>query len=230
MKCTSCGADSPAEARFCHYCGGQFELPMPQRQSRAEIFARIKASPQFLEGQTPERIAKVPKPSTASKTLFNVFSYLLVGKIAMAIVVPIGFVLLFGFIMFAGSSLSPSSALPIGLLLVGGLILFMLFVSMTLGIVVRSFGNHVFSAIFKKQEELEKAPVEVQPAIAIAKRTHVWGESARTQYFVTFELEDGQRKEYALWYDTMYGRIAEQDAGVLFSRADYAADFDLVTV
>ncbi|TWT39343.1 DUF2500 family protein [Blastopirellula retiformator] len=234
MNCKSCGAHAPADARFCHYCGGQIESPSPQSPSRADIFARIKASPQYRESQSPERLGKLPTPSAAPKALFTVFSYLVAGKLALAVIAPVGFLLFVIFFFVAGGARSPQSFFLIAFVLALFLLAVMVVVGVGMSLLVKKLGGHVFSGVFKKQEELENASIEVQPAIVVAKRTHVWGgigdSSAKTNYYATFELEDGSRHEFALWYGTMYGRIAEEDAGVLFSRVDYAADFDLVTL
>ncbi|MFY9437096.1 MAG: DUF2500 domain-containing protein [Limnochordia bacterium] len=78
-----------------------------------------------------------------------------------------------------------------------------------------------------------RQPVLVERARVISKRTHVWSSSrhhthhpgsvhhhshyhrsVHTQYFITFELEDGSRHEFQVsGHD--YGLIAEGDVGSL---------------
>jgi hypothetical protein len=62
------------------------------------------------------------------------------------------------------------------------------------------------------------SPVESVPAKVVAKRTETSGRmnggSVWTTYFVTFELEDGQRPEYAV-RGREYGVLVEGDRGTL---------------
>lgn len=214
-------------------------MPLPPSSgSRAETFAQIKRSRQFEQAQTVERLDRVPKPSGAPKVLFSIFSVILAGKVAMAvggfIGAPILFLIFFFFIFLQGPGhVDPAGMMTFAIIAVAGFLGLILLASLTLGLVVRKYSGQIFSSVFKKQDELERAPIDVLPAIAVGKRTQVWGgagdTAAKTNYYVTFELEDGSRREYALWYGTMYGRIVEEDPVVLFARGDYAADFDLVT-
>jgi hypothetical protein len=60
-------------------------------------------------------------------------------------------------------------------------------------------------------------PVEALPAIVRVKRTEVHGfsgESTRTDYYVTFELRDGVRREVRVSGEA-YGQMAEGDEGTL---------------
>jgi len=56
------------------------------------------------------------------------------------------------------------------------------------------------------------------PARIISKRTHVWGghgnSSAHTSYYVTFEDENGERREFSV-SDSFYSMHAEGDTGML---------------
>ncbi|WP_025707846.1 DUF2500 domain-containing protein [Paenibacillus graminis] len=60
--------------------------------------------------------------------------------------------------------------------------------------------------------------LEIRMGTAVVKRTEVWGGSgesrANTDYFVTFEFEDFNRKELQVSGQT-YGMIAEGDRGEL---------------
>ncbi|UUO09206.1 DUF2500 family protein [Blastopirellula sp. J2-11] len=248
----NCGGESAPGASFCQYCGAAVTISGRPSQSHARLFEQIKASPQFHQAQSPERLAKLPQPSGAPKTVFTLLSALVAGKAAMAVV---GFLLMP--ILFLGMLFMMSPVFQNGMpndpqLLSASfegaqrnMFRFMIFVvpciiflfvvtSIGFGLVARHFSGHVYSSVFQNIEALEKSPVEVRPAIAVAKRTQVWGgignHAASTRYFVTFETEDGRRQEYALWYGAMYGGIAEDDAGVLFTRGDYAADFDRIAI
>jgi hypothetical protein len=85
-----------------------------------------------------------------------------------------------------------------------------------------------------KMDKFESDPARAVPVIVIDKRTDVWGghgdNSAKTNYFVTCETEDGAREEYQLWDGAMYGKMSSGDAGILFLRSNYGLDFDRVVV
>jgi hypothetical protein len=51
-------------------------------------------------------------------------------------------------------------------------------------------------------------------AKVIAKRTHVWGDHSRTDYFITFEVESGDRMELEI-PDNQFGFLVEGDKGKL---------------
>ncbi|RCS46494.1 DUF2500 family protein [Bremerella cremea] len=97
-------------------------------------------------------------------------------------------------------------------------------------------GLGVYLAItqFKKMQSLETGELATLPAIVAGKRTMLSGgsgdSSASTYYYVTFEFEDGQRQEYPVWDGSLYGRVSEEDAGVLFLREQHALDFDRVRI
>ncbi|PQO39402.1 hypothetical protein C5Y96_02110 [Blastopirellula marina] len=94
----------------------------------------------------------------------------------------------------------------------------------------------VFMAIrmFQNFQTMRDGKVDAIAAIVTGKRTQVSGggenSSASTSYFVTFEFEDGQRREFPVLDGSLYGRVSEDDAGVLFSRDKFAVDFDRVRV
>jgi hypothetical protein len=85
---------------------------------------------------------------------------------------------------------------------------------------------------FKKMRHYEESPVVARAALIVSKRLSVSGgsgdSSASTSYFVTAEFEDGSREEFQAMTPQLYGRLAERDAGVLFTRATLAVDFDRV--
>jgi hypothetical protein len=66
-----------------------------------------------------------------------------------------------------------------------------------------------------------RRPVESVPARMVAKRTETSGSVSgntggmvSTWYYATFELEDGERREFSV-RGTVYGQLAEHDAGIL---------------
>lgn len=51
--------------------------------------------------------------------------------------------------------------------------------------------------------------------------------SESTSYYTTFEFADGSREEFSV-PTALYSQFAENDAGVLFTRANMVAAFDRV--
>ena len=74
-------------------------------------------------------------------------------------------------------------------------------------------------------------PVKTEAAIVTGKRTKVGGgKHPSTHYYLTCEFESGQRKEFPVYAESVYGRVAEGDAGIIFLRNDYAIDFERVVI
>ncbi|PQO45461.1 DUF2500 family protein [Blastopirellula marina] len=73
------------------------------------------------------------------------------------------------------------------------------------------------------------APVDSFPAIVAGKRMAVsGGEHTSTSYYLTFEFEDGKRDEFPVYDGRIYGKVTEEDAGILYLRNRYAVDFERV--
>ncbi|MHB9049903.1 MAG: DUF2500 family protein [Pirellulales bacterium] len=219
MKCESCGADVPAGAAQCDYCGSAAAQPVasPRSSARPEVFAAIKRSPAYLRRNSPERLAALPK----------------VGALEMAVPA-----------VFLGVFILVSLVITLGMLSVGGLVwhvagaigvIPMCMVVVPLGFIV--IGALSLSAWSSERATSSTAPILARPAIVTGKRTQVSGgghhhdhhhSSVSTSYFITFEMEDGSRVEYATLRPALFGEVAESDSGVLFSRLDTAVAFDRV--
>lgn len=52
------------------------------------------------------------------------------------------------------------------------------------------------------------------PAEVVSKRIHVQGDHSRTTYYVTFEVQSGDRMELIV-EGAEYGKLVEQDLGLL---------------
>jgi hypothetical protein len=72
-------------------------------------------------------------------------------------------------------------------------------------------------------------PVETVPAKVIGKRPHTWGgtgdTSAHTSYYITFELENGERLELPV-NDKFYGMHIEGDVGMLTHQGTQMMSFE----
>jgi hypothetical protein len=223
MRCPHCGADNAPAAALCQYCGAHLPQAAPAAMpERAEAFARIRKSAAFAESNSPARHARLPKIHPAQKVLLFGFFGVFIAVALVIFVMALGMGGAFGLVGWRMGG-GPGGALGI---------LPMLMAIVPLG--MAAVGVFLFLTVRKKMQTLETAPVVAVPVIVTDKRTHVSGggqdHSARTDYFVTCEVEDGSRKEYQAWDGNLYGRMAPQDAGIVYLRADHALDFDRVTI
>lgn len=202
MKCQSCGATVSPEAATCEYCGSH--IAAATGRLGRDVFERIKRSRQYQERERPERIARLPTLGLLAKAPIAIF-----------------------FVIFCGMALFMS----MGMCGMGR------FSSVPMFMAIVPFGMFVMGvfmavSLFRKMNAMENGPLQTLPAIVVGKRTEVSGggknSSAQTTYHATFETEDGRREEYQLWDGRMYGRLSDDDAGVLFLRDRYAVDFDRV--
>lgn len=214
MKCPSCGASLPEDSLTCDFCGSVTATPSQQRDK--DTFRRIKESSQYRQRNDPQRIERLPKPGVATKIFFGVFFTIFCGICFAGVIMTIVMSGLVGSMQgFRGFAIIPfcMGVVPLGMLGLGG---------------------YLAITQFKKMQSLETGELTTQPAIVVGKRTMVSGgsgdSSATTSYFVTFESEDGERREHQIWDGSLYGRISEDDAGVLFLREQYAIDFDRVRI
>lgn len=71
----------------------------------------------------------------------------------------------------------------------------------------------IFSAI-KEGVKNNKSPLLTVPAEVAAKRIDVRGDHSRTTYYITFEVQSGDRMEFSI-EGKEYGQLVEQDVGLL---------------
>lgn len=220
MKCRSCGADNPSSAVACGHCNSH--LPLSGESEKQAVFARIKSSGEYADRESPQRHARLPKPSTLHKAMLTVFFIVFIGGSAVMCVFAVGMAGVFGIF---GSQVGDGFGAAIGLVP-------LLMALMPLGFVVGGF--FLMRQMRKKMHAVEHDPVQAIPVVVVDKRTHVSGgsgdSSTSTQYFITCENEDGERNEYLVWDGKLYGRVQADDAGILFVRAGYGLDFDRVSV
>lgn len=207
MKCWSCGGDNPPDAAVCESCGSH--TPQTLQRERDAIFARIKASDEYAERDTPARRERLPKIPAVSK---------IVG-VAMFGVFIFGCLLALGFGIGAMVVLSAQ----------GGGMLFLVGCGMLLPLLFMFISGASFVQLRRRLKAIEEGPIEAIPVIVLDKRTHTSGRSSvRTTYHFTAETEDGTRQEYMLWDGPLYGRVTAGDAGIIFARREYGFDFDRV--
>lgn len=86
------------------------------------------------------------------------------------------------------------------------------------------FGSIIIKAVTMSVRNAQSLLLE-RRAVVVARRQEVWGESARTQHYITFQFPDGARAEFALQGEE-YGLIADGDAGLLRSQGTKFLGFD----
>jgi len=220
MKCPNCGAEVSTHAAKCEFCDSAVEpktarvaaaaSSLADADVRAAVFARIAQSDAYRQRDSDERRAALPQGTDLN------------------MLVPVAFFVVFavvGLIIFSGaigmSGVVGSQFGAAGLIPAAMSIVPLGFVALGIFMAVRQFG---------KFRDYQESPLLAHPAIIAAKRTEVSGgsgnSSASTSYFITAEFADGRREEFAVFKSSLYGRLAENDAGVLFSRGEFALDFD----
>ncbi len=214
MKCPSCGASLPEDSLTCEYCGSR--TTPPSQQHDQDIFRRVKQSPQYADRLSAERAQRLPKPGVGQMVFVVIFFTIFCGISLFIAVMAIG---------IGGFASLSENAFPFSL------------IPFCMGIVpIGMFAFGIFMAIkmFKLFQLMRDGKVDAVAAIIVGKRTQVSGgsgdSSASTAYFATFEFEDGERKEFMVYDGSLFGRISEDDAGILFSREKFAVDFDRVRI
>lgn len=190
MKCENCGADVPSGAMRCEYCGSAVAEPLAAGATpRQALFARLRQSPLLAQQNLAQLESQFPKP----------------GILALAI--PVVFMIIFmsasGFM-----ALSALQSAPAGFAIVPG------------GFVV--LGALMLVFIVKKYFEVQNAPPLARPAVIASKRSSTSSGSdgsSSTSYHVTFELEDGGRREYTVPQAAFFA-ASEGEGGALVTRAD----------
>jgi len=218
MECTSCGADVPPSGVQCEFCGST--VAPAKEAARADIFARIKRSDAYAQRDSPQRLAELPKLPAFVKNMMYVVP---VAFTVLSFIFMVGMWTVAGVFRFKGAALGDGFEGEISLVL-------LLMSVVPAAFVV--FGLLFLRSIGRRFREFQQAPTLARPAVIVGKRTQVSGgsgdSSASTAYFLTAEFEDGSRKEFPVFNPGLYGRLAEDDAGVLFTRGPAALDMDRV--
>lgn len=220
MKCPYCAAEVSSASRECQYCGAEIDRPRaPGPLSRDAVFEQILASSEYGRRNSPERHASLPKIPAFMQVLPIVFLVVFIGIGGFMAVMALGITGLFGAV---GFGMHPAGGL-FGL--VG-----LLFGLVPIGFVI--LGIFLMKKHLEKMRSFGQAEIKGEAVIIAGKRTAVSGggenSSASTTYFLTAEFQDGRREEFAALTPQIYAKVAEEDAGVLFLRDQYALDFDRV--
>lgn len=84
-------------------------------------------------------------------------------------------------------------------------LIFVLFIVMFVVIISKSISEN---------RKNDHSPVLTVTATVVTKRTHVWGDHSRTNYYVTFQVASGDRMELNVPHN-QFGYLVEGDQGSL---------------
>lgn len=88
-------------------------------------------------------------------------------------------------------------------------ILFLVVFGLVIGIIVAALVQNS-----RKNRRNDQSPRLTAEATVVTKRTHVWGDHSRTDYYVTFQFESGDRVELEIPHN-QFGYLVEGDRGKL---------------
>ena len=76
----------------------------------------------------------------------------------------------------------------------------------------------------RQERKNDASPRLTSEATVVTKRTHVWGDHSRTDYYATFQFESGDRLELKIPRDR-FGYLVEGDTGKLHFQGTRFLDF-----
>ena len=79
----------------------------------------------------------------------------------------------------------------------------------------------------KKNRQNNASPRLTSNATVVTKRTHVWGDHSRTDYYTTFQFESGDRLELQIPYN-QFGYLVEGDRGKLTFQGTRFVSFERI--
>ena len=77
----------------------------------------------------------------------------------------------------------------------------------------------------RQERKNDASPRLTSEATVVTKRTHVWGDHSRTDYYATFQFESGDRLELKIPRDR-FGYLVEGDNGKLHFQGTRFLDFE----
>ena len=204
-RCDGCNAAIAEDSARCEFCGAPVASASrdPGRESAFEL---IRTHPAFTD------LTHRPPSEGAIGTQLRAASWIGVAGAVLAAGVLAIFVVVAGGMSWGVSRVGGGgwAALP--------------FVVVGLPLLVCSVFVFVAMSQRSRLRSFRRAPVRVVPAVVVAKRTHVTGgESARTTYFVTLEMEDTSRLEVEA-PGPVFGGTAEGDPCAAVLRGGFLVD------
>lgn len=99
-------------------------------------------------------------------------------------------------------------------------ILFLLMFGLVFGTIVSTLVKQA-----KRERQNDQSPRLTVEATVVARRTHVWGKRAHTDYYATFQVASGDRMELEIPYDR-FGYLIEGDRGRLTFQGTRFLEFE----
>lgn len=87
------------------------------------------------------------------------------------------------------------------------------------------FGTIIYRGIHTAKDKTK--PVIPTRAKVISKRVHIWGEHSYTNYYATFEFENGERMEFSIPHNQA-GYLVEGDSGILSFQGSLFVKFERI--
>lgn len=78
---------------------------------------------------------------------------------------------------------------------------------------------------FAQERKNDASPRLTAEATVVTKRTHVWGDHSRTNYYATFQFPSGDRMELSVPYNE-FGYLVEGDRGRLTFQGTRFLEFE----
>ncbi|TWT39341.1 DUF2500 family protein [Blastopirellula retiformator] len=200
MKCDSCSADVSLDSTQCEFCG-------------TYVRRDVEAPASTSAASRSEIFARIKDSPQFQDAVLG--QSLDTPPVPASMFMQTGFLVIFccgaGFVTIMFATLAGAMwILPLGMLLIG---LFGLYKSSS-----TAYTYATASAI-------------AIPAIVAAKRVEMRGKNGTlAHYYATFEYENGERDEFPIWEQELFGKLAEEDAGVLIRRSKVAAGFRRVAM
>lgn len=79
----------------------------------------------------------------------------------------------------------------------------------------------------RKKRQNDNSPRLTSEATVVTKRTHVWGDHSRTDYYITFQFESGDRLELEIPHN-QFGYLVEGDRGKLTFQGTRFLEFERI--
>jgi len=79
----------------------------------------------------------------------------------------------------------------------------------------------------RKNRQNNNSPRLTSEATVVTKRTHVWGDHSRTDYYITFQFESGDRLELEIPHN-QFGYLVEGDSGKLTFQGTRFLEFERI--
>lgn len=205
-RCSNCGAAvARRAARFCEFCGT--ELPAEAVATPPSPFGDVAS--RFAELERSAGLAALMQRDPARETEAGRG---LLGETGCAVAFTLLVCSVVAFVAFSSMAFFPPAAFVA--LAIGGVALY--------GLITSIARSHV----------LTTGPLERLTALVVDERTKISGHRdghARTEYFTTLQLADGERIEVPA-LERVVGRTTRGDMGVAYLRAGTLVDFQRVPV